>query len=53
MIEYQLYKNKRYLDLFPGGSLHINPRSSSQQRSIWRRIIINHHAKEDILDRLK
>jgi hypothetical protein len=53
MIEYQLSKNKRYLDLFPGGSLHINPRSSSQKRSIWRRIRIKHHAKEDILDRLK
>jgi hypothetical protein len=51
MIEYQLSKNKRYLDLFSGGSLHINPRSSLQQRSIWKRRI-KHHAKEDILDRL-
>jgi hypothetical protein len=53
MIEYQLSKNKRYLDLFPGGSLHTNSRLSSQQRSIWKRIRIKYHAKEDILDRLK
>jgi hypothetical protein len=53
MIKYQLFKDKRYLKLFPGGILHINPRSSSQQRSIWKRIRIKHHAKEDIHDRLK
>jgi hypothetical protein len=32
MIEYQLSKDKRYLELFPSGSLHINPWSSSQQK---------------------
>jgi hypothetical protein len=53
MIEYQLSKGKKYLELFRGGSLQINPRSSSQQISIWRRIRIKHHAKEDILERLK
>jgi hypothetical protein len=52
MIEYQLSKDKRYLELFPGGSFHINPRSSSQQ-SIWKRIRIKHHPNKDILDRLK
>jgi hypothetical protein len=31
MIKYQLSKNKRYLELFPGGILHINPRSSSHK----------------------
>jgi hypothetical protein len=30
MIDYQLSKDKRYLELFPGDILHINPRSSSQ-----------------------
>jgi hypothetical protein len=50
---YQLSKNKRYLDLFPDGSLYINPRSSSQQRRIWIMIIIKQHAKEDILDKIK
>ena len=36
MIEYQLYKDKRYYELILGGSLYINPRPSSQQRSIWK-----------------
>jgi hypothetical protein len=53
MIEYQLSKDKRYLELFRGGSLQINPRSSSQQISIWKRIIIKHHPNKYILDRLK
>jgi hypothetical protein len=53
MIKYQLYKDKRYLDLFPGGILQKNSRSSSQERSIWKRIRIKHHTKEDILDILK
>jgi hypothetical protein len=53
MIEYQFSKDTRYLELFLGASLHINPRSSSQQRCIWKRIRIKHHPNKDILDRLK
>jgi hypothetical protein len=53
MIKYQLSKDKKYLELFPDGILHINPRSSSQQRIVWKRIRIKYHANKDILDRLK
>jgi hypothetical protein len=53
MIEYQLSKDKIYLELFSGGSLQINPRSSSQQISIWKRIRIKHHPNKYMLDRLK
>jgi hypothetical protein len=53
MIEYQLSKDKRYLELFSGGSLHIISKIIFTTKKHMEKDKNQHHPNKEILDRLK